>query len=250
MKTKKIFLASSSELQEEREQFELFVSRKSNLWKNNGILLELIIWENFIDAISETRLQDEYNKKIKDCDIFVMLFYTKVGKYTEEEFDTALQSFKTAGKPLVYTYFKNVPIDGANQSERDRNSLEAFKAKLKSIGHFKTQFENIDQLKFHFSDQLDKLASEGFFEDDVATIISTIKKEVPTATSLSKLVEKYEAELLKIDPDAENNLILFKARANGLERNINMALLSMDQANLERNRLNMALLGILENFES
>lgn len=249
MKTKKIFLASSSELQEDREQFEILISRKNSIFKNNGILLELVIWENFIDAISETRLQDEYNKKIKSCDVFVMLFYTKVGKYTEEEFDMALQTFQTEGKPLVYTYFKNVPIDETNQSERDKTSLEAFKAKLKSIGHFKTQYENIDQLKFHFSDQLDKLVSEGFFNESSENLIATIKKEVPSAMSLSKLVEKHEGELLKLDPDAENSLILFKSRANGLERNLTMGILSADQANLERNRLNAALLSILDGFE-
>jgi len=29
---------------------------------------------------------DEYNKAIEESDIFVSLFYSKVGKYTKEEF--------------------------------------------------------------------------------------------------------------------------------------------------------------------
>ena len=48
----------------------------------------------FLDAVSQTRLQDEYNKAIKECDIFLMLFFTKVGKYAEEEFEKALDSLK------------------------------------------------------------------------------------------------------------------------------------------------------------
>ena len=51
-------------------------------------------WENFLDAMSETRLQNEYNKAVRDCDVFVSLFFTKTGKFTEEEFDVAHQQFK------------------------------------------------------------------------------------------------------------------------------------------------------------
>jgi internalin A len=43
--------------------------------------------------MSETRLQDECNKAIRDCDIFVSLFLTKTGKFTEEEFDVSHQQF-------------------------------------------------------------------------------------------------------------------------------------------------------------
>jgi hypothetical protein len=96
---KKIFLASSSELQEDREQFEIFINRKNKDWIHKGVFLYLIIWEDFLDAMSQTRLQDEYNKAIRECDIFVMLFSTKVGQYTEEEFETgvrAIQSHKQA----------------------------------------------------------------------------------------------------------------------------------------------------------
>ena len=43
----------------------------------------MIVWEDFLDALSPTRLQDEYNRAIRECDLFVMLFRTKVGRYTE-----------------------------------------------------------------------------------------------------------------------------------------------------------------------
>ena len=82
----KIFLASSSELQGDREQFEIFINRKNKEYIKQSIFLELVIWEDFLDAMSATRLQDEYNKAITDCDVFVSLFKTKVGRYTEEEF--------------------------------------------------------------------------------------------------------------------------------------------------------------------
>ena len=91
MKTIRLFLASSSELKDDREQFEIFINRKNKELHTKGIFLELIVWEDFLDAISQSRLQDEYNKAIIGCDIFVMLFCTKVGKYTYEEFEKALK---------------------------------------------------------------------------------------------------------------------------------------------------------------
>ncbi|MGH8508926.1 MAG: GUN4 domain-containing protein, partial [Gammaproteobacteria bacterium] len=83
--TKKIFLASSAELKGDRDQFEIFIGRKNKDWVDQGVFIELIVWEDFLDAVSKTGLQNEYNNAIRECDIFVMLFCTKVGQYTEEE---------------------------------------------------------------------------------------------------------------------------------------------------------------------
>ena len=82
MITKKVFLASSAELKEDREQFEIFINRKNKDWNAKGVFLDLVVWEDFLDAMSQTRLQDEYNKAIRECELFVMLFWTKVGPYT------------------------------------------------------------------------------------------------------------------------------------------------------------------------
>ena len=43
-------------------------------------------------------------------------------------------------------------------------SLWAFQEKLDALGHFYTRYQNIDQLKFHFNQQLDKLVASGFIE--------------------------------------------------------------------------------------
>ena len=80
----KIFLASSSELKEDRKDFEILIGRKNKEWVDQGVYLDLIVWEDFLDALSHTRLQDEYDKEIRGCDIFVMMFHTKVGRFTED----------------------------------------------------------------------------------------------------------------------------------------------------------------------
>lgn len=129
---------------------------------DKGVFLELVIWEDFLDAVSQTRLQDEYNRAIRECDIFVMLFFTKVGKYTEEEFETAFKHFKSTNKPFIFTYFKDAEISTGSANKQDLKSLWAFQEKLSALGHFYTVYNNIDALKFKFDQQLNKLAANGF----------------------------------------------------------------------------------------
>jgi hypothetical protein len=156
----KIFLASSAELTSDREQFEIFINRKNNEWVEKDVFLKLVIWEDFLDAISQTRLQEEYNKAIRDCDIFVMLFFTKVGIYTAEEFETAFGQFKETNKPLIYTYFKDAEVLIGRMNRQDVMSLFAFQDKLTELGHFYTPYKNVDDLKFQINNQLDKLLTE------------------------------------------------------------------------------------------
>ena len=156
-KTIKIFLASSSELKDDREKFEIFINRENKQLNNEGVFLKLELWEDFIDAMSQTRLQDEYNNTAKNCDIFVSLFFTKVGKFTTEEFDSAFRKFKESGKPLVYTYFKDEQVNMSKIKEAEIQSKFAFEKKLKSLEHFPTLYKNIGDLKYEFKMQLDKV---------------------------------------------------------------------------------------------
>jgi len=161
---KKIFLASSVELEKDRNDFEIFINRKNKEWVDRGVFLELVMWEDFLDAVSRTRLQDEYNQAVRECDIFVMLFHTKVGQYTEEEFETAFGQFRATSSPFIFTYFKDVQPAPGHASKADLDSLQAFKDKLKALGHYYTRYSNIDALKLHFSQQLEKLAASEFVE--------------------------------------------------------------------------------------
>ncbi len=151
----RLFLASSSELKNDREQFEIFLARKNKEYIKDNIFLELVIWEDFLDAMSPNSLQDEYNKVIANCDVFVSLFWTKVGQYTEEEFEKAFATFKTDKKPLVYTFFKESPIL-PSQAKQILN-LFNFQSKLSDLGHFYTNYSDINDLKYKFNEQLNKI---------------------------------------------------------------------------------------------
>ena len=156
----KIFIASSMELSEDRRAFRELIMEQNNAWHEQGAFLQVVGWEHFLDAVSPTRLQDEYNKAIRDCDIFVLLFHSKVGKYSREEFEIALMQFRSTGQPLIYTYCK--PVDpGKASSDEDRQSLADFQQRLKDIGHFATRYDNLQDLQLKFLQQLYRLADEG-----------------------------------------------------------------------------------------
>ena len=160
VRTIKIFLASSSELKEDRDAFDLYFRKQNDRLRKQGIYLQIVQWENFLDAMSETRLQDEYNQEVKACDIFVSLFFSKTGKYTEEEFDTAHKQFLNTKKPLIYTFFKNAPLNSGSIGDEIISVLN-FKKKLATLGHFYTSYNNIADLKLQFNDQLEKLREKG-----------------------------------------------------------------------------------------
>ena len=156
----RIFLASSEELREDRDAFDLYFRQQNDQLRKQGLYLEIVRWENFLDAMSSTRLQDEYNRAIRNCDVFVSLFKTKTGKYTAEEFDVAWQKFQATSKPRIYTYFRKAAVSTSASNRDDLMSLWDFQKKFAELGHFYTEYESIDGLQRHFRDQLDKLRAD------------------------------------------------------------------------------------------
>lgn len=158
MQVKRIFLASSEELKEDRRAFELMLGRINQQWRQKDIVFDLVVWENFIDAMSPKGLQSEYNKTIHECDIFVMLFFTKVGRYTLAEFETAHAEMLAGHRcQRIYTYFKNDFILTASIDDNIRSMLE-FKQRLLTLNHhYVTQYRNTEDLQWQFSRQLEML---------------------------------------------------------------------------------------------
>jgi hypothetical protein len=52
MQQKKLFLASSAELKEDRDQFEILINRKNKDWVGKGVFLELVVWEGQVNGFT------------------------------------------------------------------------------------------------------------------------------------------------------------------------------------------------------
>ncbi|WNM59311.1 leucine-rich repeat domain-containing protein [Candidatus Nitrospira allomarina] len=161
VKNIKIFLASSEELREDRDAFDLYFRQQNDRLRQHGAYLEIVRWENFLDAMSDSGLQDEYNREVRSCNIFVSLFKTKTGGYTEDEFDVAHRAFKEQGTPRIYTFFQDAQVSTVSGNRNDLQSLWKFQDKLSELGHFWTRYKNTADLHLQFRDQLDKLLDQG-----------------------------------------------------------------------------------------
>ncbi|RYU91638.1 hypothetical protein EWM62_06780 [Mucilaginibacter terrigena] len=153
--TIRIFLASSIELKTDREQFKIFIADENARLNSSDIFLEVVGFENFSNAISDAGLQAEYNKALCACDMAVFLIFSKVGVFTDQEFDAAMAAFKKNNAPKIWTYFKNEALYPELIKEEDIRSLFAFKKKLKDLMHYRTSYNNIDHLKYQFKVELD-----------------------------------------------------------------------------------------------
>ena len=154
--TLRIFLASSAELRDDRDQLDLYLRQQNDLFRKEGLYLEIVRWENFLDAMADTRLQDEYNREVRACDIFVSLFFTKAGLFTEEELDTAHQHYQQTGRPFIYTFFKNAPRNTGDIGDEILSLLQ-LKRRLRALGHYPTSYDSAEHLKRQFIDQLKKI---------------------------------------------------------------------------------------------
>lgn len=175
MPKKKIFLASSAELAADRDAFEMMVRRQNDQWERRGYEFDVVRWENFVDSMSRDGLQQEYNKAVRGCDIFVMLFFTKVGPFTREEFEVAFEHLAAGSGPRIYTYFRNDHILTGDIDEGIKSLLD-FKAMLKARKHYITHYANKEDLLFQFSRQMELLyGGDGADLDDIDERMPQVK---------------------------------------------------------------------------
>jgi len=155
----RIFLASSEELADERKLLRQFFSEKNDRFQetSRGTYLKLENWEAMSGAMSPTRKQDDYNQRIEASDLFICLAHTKVGMYTEEEFDLAWATFQKNGKPRMLTYFKKDGVDPLSVLD----SLRKFHSKLtKELKHFPDAYKGYAELEGKIWKEI-----EGYLED-------------------------------------------------------------------------------------
>ena len=150
MKTIKIFLASSEELENDRMAFGNLVRRLDRIYEKRGIRVELFEWEDYDASYNGLRKQDEYNDQIKASDLFLALFHTQAGRFTIEEFDVATEEFRHKASPKVYVYCKDL-----QPGETESPELAEFKQRLfNEIGHYWCRYSNRDTMQLHFVMQL------------------------------------------------------------------------------------------------
>ena len=143
MRTLKVFIASSEELRLERLEFADMIQHLNRILKPRGIEIEPI--DN----------HEEYNRELKNCELCLVLYWTRFGDYTKSEFDTAYSELCAGRNPQkLYVYFKD--------ADEITPELRAFKESFDTqYGHFFCRFENVDTMKLNFLLQFEAYQNKG-----------------------------------------------------------------------------------------
>jgi hypothetical protein len=148
-----IFVASPSDVAEERLVLETVIAQANQAWsKNLGITFELLKWETNVRPSFSTDPQFAINEQIgEDYDVFIGIFWSRIGTPTPrstsgslEEFERAYARFRGNGSsPEIMLYFKQAAIPQSKLDGHQFQLLKEFKNSLAGKGGLYSEFEDL-----------------------------------------------------------------------------------------------------------
>ncbi|MFT7387662.1 MAG: hypothetical protein ACI8VC_000903 [Candidatus Endobugula sp.] len=163
-----VFVASPGDVIDERKALEAIISELNRTWSRTlNLRLELIKWETDIHPSFGAYPQDVINKQLNDAyDVFIALFWSKVGSPTEiaesgtiEEFDRAYQKYQKDPKSVdIMVYFKDQAIPPSKMDFEQLQKLQSLKEKLGDKGGLYWPFDNTEDFETLIRGHLSRVA--------------------------------------------------------------------------------------------
>ena len=165
-----VFIASPSDVAEERKTLESIIQELNKTWSHNlNLRFDLIKWETDTYPSFADYPQSVINDQIDDnYDIFIAIFWSKAGTPTEtadsgtiEEFDRAYQKYlkdKTAVEIMIY--FKDQPISPSKLNIEQLSKLQNLKTSLGEKGGLYWTFEDSKEFETLLRVHLSKVAQK------------------------------------------------------------------------------------------
>lgn len=184
MKNLKIFIASGSELKEERKEAISVISHSNKIFP--GLKIEQLIWETDIPSGSSenVRIRSEIQLLLEKADILLLIFYSKVGALTLEEIRLAVNNRKK-----LFIYFKT--------GFSPRNSEE-----YKRYGEVLELKETIEkENRFLYREYQTLWQFQNYFQQDLLSYLSLSYGEMKGEAALGggeKYLTKLQARPIKI----------------------------------------------------
>ena len=227
----KVFLASPSDLQEERHAAKSVVDEFNNNWADHlGYQVELVGWEDTVSVYG--RPQATINRDLEQCEYFIGMMWKRwgtppddSGRFTsgfEEEFQTSVSNRQERGSPEISLFFKNIGADLLSDPGDELKKVLAFREKITTEKKilFAT-FDNIEefQKKIHrcitlyVQKQQSEESRERAEESQARSSEDSLPQSQSETTSTSetplsvKGTEFLRDLISKIERDAEGELI-------------------------------------------
>ncbi len=165
-----VFLASSDELSDDRQAFELHLARRNDKLRPQGLSLRLANWERDLHAVDVQGSQHRYTRSAEEAHIFILLIGSKLGPYSMQEFKAALHRFEAQGKPRLFVYSKDVRVNHADDDPDELLRRADLGKLLKDISHFAIRYGESSSLTQEFDNQIDVLIQDGFLQVAAGTL--------------------------------------------------------------------------------
>jgi WD40 repeat protein len=179
----KIFVASGSELSEERQETVNVVDKLRKIYPE--LDLELVKWETYIPygSYDKDRIQDEINPLLEKCDVILVIFYSLLGRFTLEEYRLAMEKNKK-----VYVYFKT-GFSPNNNAEYDYYG---------KVIEFKKEIERENKLlyeEYNTKENFNRIIYEDL--NKYLSDISKYKEPLKTLTSVQSILYRGSGKYYK-----------------------------------------------------
>jgi hypothetical protein len=152
-----IMIASPGDVYEEREVARDVIHTWNyiNSLAAHTVLMP-VAWETHSSPELGKRAQELINERVlKDCDLLVGIFWTRIGTPTGESVSGTVQEIEkhiAAGKPAML-YFSSKPVAPQSINAEQYKALTEFKQRCLDLGMIE-EFENLPDFKQKFSRQL------------------------------------------------------------------------------------------------
>lgn len=162
----RIFIASSGDLETERKDLRLLCFENK---------FEPIVWENLDKSITNEKFQDRINKyELNKSDIVIFMIKSRLGKYTQEEFEEAYSVLGLKIKKMYVYFFE---INKNNVENEELLKILQLQKFLREEGHLAPNVKNFKDLEIDFLKQKDYF-NKKITEDKKEPQLKVDKKEL------------------------------------------------------------------------
>lgn len=193
---------------EERNQIDHVLTRLSKIHRH--LSLEPIKYEYDINLIDYQGVESKINARLKESQFCIFIFYSKIGEYTCQEIEYALEN-----DIKIFTFFKKGFSPDFRQM-RDYEKLLDFQASLNETILIQT-FKTVDDFDHSLYETLNQYLLENYAITDIDKYDKTVKKLSESNQQLISLLAEKEAEIKNLKPKTTPDNYKLKELKNQIE---------------------------------